>query len=260
MVKTLIIDDEALARQRIRRLLEQRGEPEIAGECKSGEEAIAAIRKKKPDLIFLDIQMKDMTGFDVLEALAPEERPMVIFVTAFDQYAIKAFDVFAFDYLTKPFKEERFELSVSKAMTALQSRRPAEKDPQLEQLLQYMRQIAPQAGEQSRLPAQALPIRQAGKISFVDYSAIHYINASSYYVEIHTDGKKHLLRETLANLEEKLPAGRFFRIHRSTLINLDFLKELLYENNSEMAVRMKDDQVFRVSRSYRAELLKMLGV
>ncbi len=259
MIKVLIIDDEALARLRIRRLLEDRAEIDIAGECKSGEAAIAAIRQKRPDLIFLDIQMKDMTGFEVLDALRPEEWPMVIFVTAFDQYAIRAFDVFAFDYLTKPFKEERFELSVNKALVALGNQRQPAKENNLEQLLAFIRQMAP-ADQGPSLPGQVLPIRQAGKISFVEFKAIHYINASSYYVEIQTAGKKHLLRETLSNLEEKLPAGRFFRIHRSTLINLDFLKELLYENKNELAVRMKDDQVFRVSRSYRDELLKRLGV
>lgn len=259
MIKILIIDDEALARHRIRRLLEDRAEIDIAGECKSGTEAISTIREIRPDLIFLDIQMKDMTGFEVLDALRPEEWPMVIFVTAFDQYAIRAFDVFAFDYLTKPFKEERFELSVHKALTALRSQRQPVKDTNLEQLLAHIRQWAP-AAEAPSLPGQVLPIRQSGKIAFVEFKAIHYINASSYYVEIQTAEKKYLLRETLANLEEKLPAGRFFRIHRSTLINLDFMKELLYENKNELAVRMKDDHIFRVSRSYRDDLLKRLGV
>lgn len=261
MVRTLIIDDEALARRRIRHLLEQRMDIQILGECKNGAEAIAAIGSERPDLIFLDIQMKDMTGFEVLEHIDPELFPLVIFVTAYDQYAIKAFDIFAFDYLLKPFKEERFALSVDKAVASLQKRSVSEfaHSDQIKSLLTYLSdQGAP--GSTSPAFSNTIPIKGSGKISFVEIQDIVHIEASGYYIEIHTADKKYLLRESLANMSERLDDQYFLRIHRSTIVNLQYLEEIKNNGTSEVEVVLKTGRQFRVSKSYKDVLFERLGI
>lgn len=254
MVRTLIIDDESLARRRIRHLLGPRTDVEILGECRNGVEAIEAIRAERPELIFLDIQMKDMTGFEVLENIPSDEMPLVIFVTAYDQYAISAFDVFAFDYLLKPFKDERFQLSVDKAVDAL-SRRRLPNAPQIQDLLAYLRR-EPTTEARPR----TIPIRGSGKISFVELSDITHIEASGYYVEIHTREKKYLLRETLTNLEHQLDPQHFVRIHRSTIVNLQYLSEIQHSGLNDVAVILKTGGSFRVSKTYREGLFERLGI
>lgn len=259
MVRTLVIDDEALARRLVRHLLEQRSDVQIVGECRNGVEAIDAIVSKQPDLIFLDIQMKDMTGFEVLENIPAEAMPMVIFVTAYDQYAISAFDVFAFDYLLKPFKEDRFQLSVDKAVAAL-SRRQVTEPSQIQDLLDYLRQQSPPAPAQTTHRPQTLPIRGSGKITFVKLVDISHVEASGYYVEIHTPEKKYLLRETLTNLEQQLDPEHFIRIHRSTIVNLQFLSEIQHSGLNDVAVLLKTGRSFRVSKTYREGLFDRLGI
>lgn len=260
MVRTLIIDDEALARRRIRHLLEQRNDIDIIDECRSGEEAIRAIDQQQPDLVFLDIQMKDMTGFEVLESLQREELPLVIFVTAYDQYAIKAFDIFAFDYLLKPFKEERFALSVDKAVESLSKQKPAElaNTTQIRSLLDYLNEQRSTAAAPAF--SNTIPIKGSGKISFVEMKDICHIEASGYYIEIYTTDKKFLLRESLANMSDKLDGQTFIRIHRSTIINLHFLEEIQHNGTSEVEVVLKTGKTFRVSKSYRDELFERLGI
>jgi two-component system LytT family response regulator len=260
-IRTLIIDDEALARRRIRHLLEDRENIEILQECKSGEEAIRAIEDEKPDLIFLDIQMKDMTGFEVLESVDTHPLPMTIFVTAYDQYAIKAFDIFAFDYLLKPFKEERFELSVDKAVASLKKSAPTDlgNSQQIQSLLSYLHGRTAK-GPSSPAFSNTIPIKGSGKISFVELKDIVHIEASGYYIEIHTTDKKYLLRESLANMADKLDEQTFIRIHRSTIVNLHFLEEIQHNGSSEVEVVLKNGRSFRVSKSYRDELFGRLGI
>ena len=251
MIKTLIIDDEALARQRIRSLLAQRKEIALVGECKSGAEAIRAIREQQPDLIFLDIRMKDMDGFEVLENFPESEMPLIIFSTAYDQYAVRAFDVFAFDYLLKPFKEERFHQSLDKAVRLLRERPSPTDAAQLNALLGLLQQ---------RNGHGTLPIRQSGKICFVEVEDIRYIEASGYYIEIHADGKKFLLRESLTRIEQRLPGRQFIRIHRSTIINTAYLREIEQIGFGDVEAHMKDGKVFRVSKTYKEQLFERLGV
>ncbi|MCB0629224.1 MAG: LytTR family DNA-binding domain-containing protein [Saprospiraceae bacterium] len=262
-IRTLIIDDEALARRRIRHLLDQRENVEVLKECKSGEEAINAIEREKPDLIFLDIQMKDMTGFEVLESVSVHPLPMTIFVTAYDQYAIKAFDIFAFDYLLKPFKEERFELSVDKAIASLRKNNSPDfgNSQQIQSLLSYLHQhTSGETANSSPAFANTIPIKGAGKISFVEPKDIVHIEASGYYIEIHTEDKKYLLRESLGNMAEKLDEQIFIRIHRSTIVNLHYMEEIQHNGSSEVEVVLKNGRSFRVSKSYREELFERLGI
>ncbi|MCB0638760.1 MAG: response regulator transcription factor [Lewinella sp.] len=250
--RTLIIDDESLARQRIKKLLSTRPDIEIVGECRNGREAISAIREQKPELIFLDIQMKDMTGFEVLEELNESEIPLTIFVTAFDQYAVKAFDVFAFDYLLKPFKEDRFYLSLDKALVTLQQREQEGHIDQLRQLVGYLKQKTGEARE-------PLALKQGSKISLVNIDDIRYIEASGYYIEVYTDAsKRHLLRESMTNMLEQLAEPQFMRIHRSTIINTRYLAEIQHTGAGEVVAKMQDGKTFRVSKSYKDELFRRL--
>ena len=251
MIRTLIIDDEALARQRIRALLAHRQDVALIGECKSGAEALRAIREQQPDLIFLDIRMKDMSGFEVLQNLPESETPLIIFSTAYDQYALRAFDVFAFDYLLKPFKEERFYKSLDKAIRLLGEKQASPDGSQLGALLEYLRQ------DNRR---RTLPIRQAGKICFVDMADIRYVEASGYYIEIYSGEKKFLLRESLANMERQLEGRQFIRIHRSTIINTGFLHQIEQIGYGDVEAHMKDGRVFRVSKTYKEALFGRLGI
>lgn len=255
MVRVLIIDDEALARQRIRRLLDQYAPVvEVAGECRSGQEAVHAIRRERPELIFLDIQMKDMTGFEVLNALDAGSLPMVIFVTAYDQYAIRAFDVFAFDYLLKPLQEDRFHRSLTMALQTLQQAPSSGNQNQIRAILDYLHRT------QHAAPQKAVSIKLAGKVCFLEPAEIKYIEASSYYIELYTSEKKYLVRETLAGIQERLDPSLFFRIHRSTIINRIHLQEVIHLGSGEVEVRMRDARCFRVSRSYRESFFRLLGI
>jgi two-component system LytT family response regulator len=254
MFKVLIIDDEALARRRIQKLLPQWADLQLLGECRNGAEALAAIREKKPDLIFLDIHMKDMTGFEVLGELREEERPLTIFVTAYDQYAIRAFEVFAFDYLLKPFKDDRFALSVEKARAMLLDR--AQQQQQIEQLKELIAYLQTNTGSTAEAPKLAL--KHGSKVSLVAPADIRYIEASGYYIEVFTQEKRILLRESMQQILEQLDPKAFLRIHRSTIINMQYLAEIQHVGSGDVEVRMKDGKRFRVSKSYREELFNQL--
>lgn len=254
MFKVLIIDDESLARRRIQKLLPQWADLQLLGECRNGAEALAAIREKRPDLIFLDIHMKDMTGFEVLSQLTEEERPLTIFVTAYDQYAIRAFDVFAFDYLLKPFKDDRFALSVEKARAMLLDRAQQQQQiAQLKELIDYL-----QANAATTTEAPKLALKHGSKVSLVAPADIRYIEASGYYIEVFTQEKRILLRESMQQILEQLDPKAFLRIHRSTIINMQYLAEIQHVGSGDVEVRMKDGKRFRVSKSYREELFSQL--
>lgn len=253
MTRVLIIDDEALARQRVRKLLEDRPDITIVKECRNGTEAIAAISHEDPDLIFLDIQMKDMTGFDVLRSLPQDKWPLTIFITAFDEYAIQAFDIFAFDYLLKPFKNDRFYRSLDKAVASLQQKEQGERVDQLKELVDYLQQ------QQSK--EEPLALKQGSKISLVQMDDIRYIEASGYYIEVYTsESKRLLLRESMTNMLEQLNKPNFIRIHRSTIINTDFLSEIQHTGAGDVVTKMKDGKTFRVSKSYKESLFKRLNL
>lgn len=254
-ITTLIIDDEPLARAMIERLLQARTEFEIIGQCGTGKQSIEMINTCKPDLIFLDIKLKDMTGFDVLEALS-DKFPIVIFATAFDSYSLKAFEYFAFDYLLKPFSEERFYKSVNKVIESFKSVDNDLLQNKISSLLEYMQ---PEV-ETTNTIQKTIPIPLKNKTIFIKTDEILYVMASNSYVEIFTKDNKYLLRNTISNIKEELSSPFFFRIHRSTIINLEFIKELIHSDYGEVDVRMKDMQQFRISRSYKKEFLTKIGL
>ncbi|MFD1615661.1 LytR/AlgR family response regulator transcription factor [Gelatiniphilus marinus] len=256
-IKAIIIDDEFLARKRVANLLNEIKDIEVIEECSSGKEAIKAINNKKPDLIFLDIQITDMTGFDILKEVDESIRPLIIFITAFDEFALKAFDFFAFDYLLKPFKDERFFQSTNKVIELFSSNKSNALNKKINNLLKYINN--PNASFQD-IKHTKLAIKANGKISFIEKNDIKYIQASGYYAEIFTEQKKYLLRESLNSLLDQLKSFNFIRIHRSTIINSALIKEVLYSNYGEIDVKMMDEKLFRISKTHKKEFQKKMGI
>ncbi len=254
-ISTLIIDDEPLARSMISQMLRPRSEFDIIGECGTGRSAIQMINKFNPDLIFLDIQLKDMTGFDVLEEITVNF-PVVIFATAFDTFSLKAFDYFAFDYLLKPFNEDRFYKSINKVIENFKTSDTDYLQQKIQSLLEYMQ---PKPEQSSKLP-KTIPVPLKNKTTFLNTEDIIYITASNSYIELFTEDNKYVLRNSISNIMTELSDRQFFRIHRSTIINLEFIKELINSNYGEVDVRMKDMKQFRVSKSYKKEFLTQIGL
>ena len=252
-IKTLIVDDEAIARDRVRRFLTAEPDIEILGECRNGREAVAAIKKLRPDLVFLDIQMPQLDGFETLAALDPADLPAVVFVTAFDQYAIQAFVVHALDYLLKPFSHERFRQSlahVRKQLDRDDSGGLRNVDNRLLSLLEGIK--APPKF------AERLVIKATGRVYFLKTEDIDWIEACGNYVTLHVGAENHLLRETLSHLESRLDPARFLRIHRSRLVNLDCVKELTPLFNGDYTVVLQSGDELTLSRTYRDRLQELI--
>ncbi|WP_298237513.1 response regulator transcription factor [uncultured Algibacter sp.] len=256
-IKAIIIDDEFLARKRVSNLLNDIKEIDLIEECSSGKDAINAILTEKPDLIFLDIQITDMTGFDVLKQIDESVMPLIIFITAFDEFALKAFDFFAFDYLLKPFKDERFFQSTNKVIDLYSTNKSDGLNKKINNLLKYIENPNADFFETKK---SKLAIKANGKISFIEKNDIKYIQASGYYAEIFTDQKKYLLRESLNSLLDQLKSFKFIRIHRSTIINSSLIKEVLYSNYGEIDVKMEDEKLFRISKTHKKEFQKKMGI
>lgn len=255
MMKTLVIDDEVLARKRILNLLAAVSEIEVLGECANGKSAINRINSLKPELVFLDISMKDMNGFEVLKEINIASKPIVVFVTAYDNYAIRAFDVDAFDFLLKPFRDERFHKTIQKVLKISHT----EAQHHFEERFKNLFQVYNTDLKKSRL-ALKLPIRQGNKTILLGAREIIYICASGYYAEIFTEHKKYVLRESLTNLEHLLKDYSFVRIHRSAIINLNFIKEIVHSEYAEVDVRMKNNKLLRISKPNKRELFDKLGI
>lgn len=247
-IRTLIVDDEPLGRERIRNLLARDSEIEIAGECSDGPSAVTAIQSLKPDLVFLDIQMPEMDGFAVLEAIAETEVPIpaTIFVTAYDTYALRAFEVHALDYLLKSFDRERFDAALQRAKQQIRRGRSELINDKLAGLLAELH------ARDSR-PSR-LAIRASGRVYFLRLDEIDWIEAADNYVRIHSGRDCHLVRESLQSLEVRLDAAKFLRIHRSTVVNLDRIRELQPLFHGDYLVKLEDGTELTLSRNYREKL------
>ncbi|HEV7843396.1 MAG TPA: LytTR family DNA-binding domain-containing protein [Pyrinomonadaceae bacterium] len=258
-IRAMIVDDEPLARGTIRLLLKEDAEVEIITEAGSGAEAVALISKHAPDLLFLDIQMPGMNGFDVLEKIDTTSIPAIIFVTAFDQYALRAFEVHALDYLLKPFDDARFEKALRQAKEQIEQREINKLSQKLFALLEDReeRHDEPRAVDRSRYLTR-LMIKSASRIFFLRVEEIDWIGAEDYYVKLHFGRKSHLLRETMSDLEAKLDPDKFLRIHRSSIVNLDRVKEMHAHFNGDYIVILHDGTELKLSRSRREQLQALL--
>jgi two-component system, LytTR family, response regulator len=246
-LRALIVDDEPLARQLLRVLLERDAEVEVVGEC-SGVDAAAAVVRASPDILFLDVQMPEVDGFDLLAQLGPERTPIVVFVTAYDQYALRAFEVHAIDYLLKPIDDARFAQALACAKAQARTRRRGDVDERLIALL----------AERPR-HARGFLVRSREKTLVVNADEIDWIEAADYYVTLHVAGKSHLLRETLAELERRLDPQRFFRVHRSAIVNLERVREIhpMFHGDSELF--LQGGARVRLSRTRRAEFERLFS-
>ena len=250
-IRALIVDDEAPARQRLRDLLEKDGQVSAILEAENGIVAVQMIHEQKPDLVFLDVQMPELDGLAVIEAVGAEEMPLTIFVTAYDQHAIRAFEANALDYLLKPFSDERLEAAVARVKTRLDGRNLRDLGRRMLQML-------------SKVPSQArrwdrLVVKSAGTTRFLRVAEIDWIEAAGVYVNLHVAGKEFLYRASLNDLTEKLDPMRFIRIHRSAMVNLESIVQLEPASHGEFEVVLRNGSRARVSRTYRAPLEKRLG-
>lgn len=255
LIRTLIVDDEPLARRTLRDLLQADAEIEIIGECSSGLAAINFISKQPPDLLFLDIQMPGMNGFEVLAKIEHERIPAIVFVTAFDQYALKAFEVHALDYLLKPFTDQRFSETLRQAKTHVEMREVNKLSQGLMALLKDQAAVLAGGTAKPRSFLSRFTIRSGSRVVFINASDVDWIAADNYYIKLHVGGKSHLLRISMNELEEKLDPKKFLRIHRSTIINFDRVKELHQNPNGEYIVVLKTGTELKLSRSRRERLL-----
>ncbi|HLJ50545.1 MAG TPA: LytTR family DNA-binding domain-containing protein [Bryobacteraceae bacterium] len=226
-VRTVIVDDEPLARAGLMALLSRDPDTEVVAECGSGSEAVEAIRELRPDLLFLDVQMPGCDGFDVLAQLGAAVPRAIIFVTAYDRYAVKAFEAEALDYLLKPFDDARFARALERGKAVARGRTSPEK---------------------------RLIVKSAGRVTILKTGEIDWIEAADYYACLHAGGRSHLLRRSLTELEEELASETFCRIHRSAIVNLDRVRELRLDSNGEHEVVLRDGACLRLSRSYREQL------
>jgi len=250
-VRTLIVDDEALARERLRQLLQKNPDVEIIGECTDGRQAVEKIQESSPDLILLDVQMPELDGFEVLEAISGETMPVIIFVTAHDKFALRAFEVHAVDYLLKPFDRERFEAALRHAFDQVKNRAGGAHDQRQTALLAEVRPTLK--------PMERIAIKSGAHIVWVALDDIDWIASADNYVELHVGPKSHLLRETLNALENRLPSDKFVRISRSAMVNPSRVKELHRMLYGGYEITLQNGSRLTLSRRYR-DKLEQLGV
>ena len=249
--RVVIADDEPLARDRLRMLLGQESLIDIVAECQNGTEAIASIRELAPDLVFLDVQMPGATGFEVIEAVGPSRMPAVVFVTAYDRYALRAFDVRALDYLLKPFDRDRFQQALGRARQQLQQQTQGELE---RRLLALVNDLKEPHGRVDRFV-----VKSGGRVYFVRAEEIDWIEAAGNYVKLHVGAETHLLRETMTSIEAQLDPDTFFRIHRCHIVNIERVQELQPWFNGEYVVCLRTGARLTLSRGYREKLQQRLG-
>ena len=250
-ITALIVDDEPLARKFIRRMLKHDPEFEIVGEAGNGKEAVEMIKREKPDVVFLDVQMPEMDGFGVLEAVGLEQLPDIIFTTAYESYAIRAFELHALDYLLKPFDRRRFDKALSRAKARLLSARTSDVGQQTLALLEELK------ARSSHI--ERLVVKSGGRAFFLKTEEIDWIEAEGKYVRLHVGKESYLLREAIGSIESQLDAKRFPRIHRSTIVNIERVRELQPWFHNEYRVILRDGTELMLSRSCRKRLGELLG-
>ncbi|MBA2259837.1 MAG: response regulator transcription factor [Acidobacteria bacterium] len=250
-LRTVIVDDEPLARERLASLLSAEQDIEVVAQCRDGEEAVAALEQHTPDLVFLDVQMPGLNGFEVLEAVGPEKMPLVVFVTAYDQHALRAFQVRALDYLLKPFDRDRFKDALQRARAHIQRDETGDLGRRLLALVKDLRRDQPKTDR--------LVVKSGGRLFFLRTDEIDWVEAAGNYVRLHVGSASHLLRETMNAIEGRLDPEKFFRIHRSRMVNMERIQEMQPWLNGEYAVLLRTGTRLTLSRGYREKLQDRLG-
>ena len=248
-IRVLIADDKSSAREKIKRMLHQETDVEIIGECADGLETVSFIEKQKPDLVFLEIQMPGLDGFEILRKIESDKLPFVIFVTESESFAVKAFEVSALDYLLVPFNKERLKTAVQKARQQIENRR----NGSLDKLLRAFLNKFPDG---KNYPDKIM-LKTAKGISFINTNEVDWVEAAGNYVKLHVKESGHLLRETMNNIESKLNPDKFLRIHRSSLVNIDRIKELQPLFNGDYIVILQNDTELNLSRNYHDRLQRL---
>jgi two-component system LytT family response regulator len=255
-IRTVIADDEELARRGLKALSQRCEDLELICECRNGREAVDAIHRHRPDLVFLDVQMPGKTGFDVISAIADVQRPHVVFVTAYDKFALRAFEVHALDYLLKPVNEDRFDAALARVREAMTHATDSA-------IWQRVRQVSADLQVAISPPkvsaVDRLPIKVNGRIIVIRVTDIDWIDADADYVSVHVGGKTWLMRETIAAMELRLALSGFVRIHRSTLVNAGRVKELRPLDKGEYTVVLDDGKELKLTRHYRASIERLVG-
>jgi two-component system, LytTR family, response regulator len=254
VIRTIIADDERLAREKLRILLASEPEIKVVAECQDGRQTLSELRKHSADLILLDIQMPGMDGFQVLNELSAEEMPVVIFTSAYDQYAIRAFEAHALDYLLKPFDRERLHHAIERARSELNKSQDREITHRILSLLSRVKSEMLPASQ----PEDRLVIKAKGRVLFLTLDEIDWIEASANYVRLNVGKESHLFRETISRISERLNPNHFARIHRSTIVNVRKIKELFPVNSGEYIVVLKNGKELSCSRGYRAAVQSMI--
>jgi two-component system LytT family response regulator len=250
-IRVLIVDDEPVARRRLRRLLRSAADVVIAGECGDGATALDMIRELSPDVVLLDVQMPELDGFELLQTMSPEEIPVIIFVTAYDQYALRAFEVHALDYVLKPVEADRLATAISRARARLAARTDARLD---ERMLALLETLAP-----GRKHLTRIPVRAEGRVHVLDLADVDWIGAADNYVTLHVGPREYLIRDTMGRLERQLDPDRFVRVHRSSIVQIDRVRELLPDFHGDFTLVLKNGTELTLSRGYRAKLEAVLG-
>ncbi len=256
-IRTILVDDEPAARRGVRLLLERDSAVEIVGEAATGAEAAALIQREKPDLAFLDVQMPGSDGFEALGKIDPLAAPAVVFVTAYDEHALRAFEVNAVDYLLKPYDDARFGAALQRAKLEVRRRQTDTTNTRLTQLLDYL-QKNHEAAAGADGPSDRILLKSSGEIFFLKAAEIDWIEAEGDYMKFHVAGRAHLMRETMARLEARLDPKRFIRIHRSTIVNIDRLRKLSPSFAGEYAVILQDGTKLKLSRGYHERIATLL--
>lgn len=251
VIRALVVDDEPPARRKVGRFLESEPDVRVVGEAGSGSEAVEAIRELEPDLVVLDVQMPGLDGFGVIAALGDDALPEVIFATAYDRYALRAFDVHAVDYLLKPFDHARFRVALARA------RQRIAKDD--EEVLERVRRLVAEAGRRDEDHLERLLVEERGREILVPVATVDWLEAAGNYVTVHAGGRSHLVRSTLKALVARLPSRRFVRVHRSAAVNLDRVVELRPQGRGDYMIVLDGGAVVPMSRRYHARLKEALG-
>lgn len=255
MIRALIVDDEPPARENLRLLLEAEADTEVVAECGSGRVAVAAIAEHRPDVVFLDVQMPGMDGFDVIRAVGPEAMPITVFVTAYDRYALQAFEARALDYLLKPFDDARFRETLDRVRTRLREKEEGD-------LARRLRALVEDEGSGDSGPARPitrLTVRERDRVRVLALDAVDWFEAAGDYVRVHAAGRTHLIDDTMKELEAGLDPERFVRIHRSTIVRVDRIRELEPSSHGDWLVRLEGGVELRMSRTRREAVERALG-